>query len=54
MNEIHTSFIKGLLVVAIVTLVSMGTARYFILNSFSATHHTPIFTIQKSQENIDR
>lgn len=47
-NDFHIPFIKSLLIVAVVTLVSMGTARYFINNSFSSTLNTPNFTSLKS------
>jgi len=46
--DFHIPFIKSLLIVAVVTLVSMGTARYFINNRFSTTLNTPNFTSLKS------
>ena len=46
--DFHIPFIKSLLIVAVVTLVSMGTARYFINNNFSNVSNTPNFTSLKS------
>lgn len=54
MNEIHQSFIKSLFLVAIVTLVSMVSARYFISSVLSRELPTQSFTIQKSQDTTDR
>lgn len=50
MNEFHQSFIKSLVLVAIVTIISMVSARYIVSSILSKHTTTPTFTIQKSQD----
>jgi capsular polysaccharide biosynthesis protein len=54
MNEIHTSFIKSLLLVAIVTLVSMATARIIVNKVISDRYKPSNFTLQKLPDQSDR
>lgn len=49
MNEIHHSFIKSLVIVAIVTIVSMASARYFVTRVLDSDNNSSVFTSQKSQ-----
>ena len=48
-KEFHIPFMKSLVLIAVVTLVSMGTAHYFINYGFSSPQNTPNFTSFKSQ-----
>lgn len=48
-DQFHMPFIKTLVIIAAVTLVSMGTARYFIERSLSTPQESQIFTSLKSQ-----
>jgi hypothetical protein len=51
--DFHIPFIKSLVIIAAVTLVSMGTANYFINKIFFPGHYTSIFTSQQSQYSSD-
>lgn len=48
-DDFHIPFLHGMVIVAIVTVISMVTARYFITESLSAPQNTTIFTSQESQ-----
>lgn len=47
-EEFHKPFIKGLIVVAMVTLFSMVSSRLVIDYYINLSYKTPIFTSQKS------
>lgn len=49
MNEFHQSFIKSMVLVAVVTIVSMVSARYIVSSILSRELSSPSFTTQKSQ-----
>ena len=48
LEEFHIPFIKNLVFVGLVTIVSMISARFFIINSFHSISEPPVYT---SQEN---
>ena len=48
-EEFHVPFIKNLVFVALVTVVSMISIRYYLTNSLSASPQTPLYTSQESQ-----
>lgn len=52
-TEFHIPFIKSLAVVALVTIVSMGIAHYFISDRFFGPSKSPIFTSSKSQISVE-
>lgn len=52
-QEIHKPFIKSLVFLGLVTLVSMVSARILIENYMSKKQSTPIFTSQKSQSSMN-
>lgn len=54
MNEIHHSFIKSLVVIAIVTLVSMATARYFVQKVLYSNYNSSVFTSQQSYDSSNK
>ncbi len=54
MTEIHQSFIKSLLLVAVVTLVSMATARIIVNKVLSDRYKPSNFTLQKLPDHSDR
>lgn len=45
----NESFLKSLILIASVTLISMGTARYFISHSSLVPQKTQSFTSQQPQ-----
>lgn len=47
-NDFHIPFIKSLVVIAAVTLVSMASAHYFIYKSFSTAPNAPEYTSSSS------
>jgi len=47
----HHNYLKSMMLVAIVTLVSMICVRYFIVYSFSPYLFSPSFTSQQSEES---
>jgi capsular polysaccharide biosynthesis protein len=49
MNHIHQSFIKSLVLVAVVTIVSMAAARIIVNKVISSHYKSSNFTTQKSQ-----
>lgn len=51
-DEFHIPFIKSLFLVAAVTLISLGTARYFISNRFFGPSNTQVFTSSQSQNEL--
>ena len=53
-NEFHIPFIKSLFLVAAVTLISLGTARYFISNRFFGPSNTQVFTSSQSQNESEQ
>lgn len=44
----HISFIKSLVIIAALTLVSMASAHYFIYKSFSTAPNAPEYTSSSS------
>jgi|APCry1669189034_1035192.scaffolds.fasta_scaffold53472_2 hypothetical protein len=48
-NEFHVSFIKSLVFVALITIVSMVSVRFLLEKPYSNNHKTPIYTSQESQ-----
>lgn len=48
-TEFHIPFIKSLVFVAMVTIVSAGIVHYFSINRFSEPSKSPTFTSQQSQ-----
>lgn len=51
--EYHVPFIKSLVFIAVVTIVSMVSIHYFIKNSLSSQPKSPIYTSQKSQDSTN-
>lgn len=47
-KEFHIPFIKSLVFLALVTIVSMISARYFIFYSFPTQHSMPVYTSSES------
>ncbi len=47
-DQFHIPFIKNLVFIAAVTLVSMVSAHYFIYKSFSKAPNTPEYTSSPS------
>lgn len=47
-EEFHKPFIKNLVIMGLVTIVSMVSARYFIIYSFSIPSSTPVYTSSES------
>jgi hypothetical protein len=47
--EFHVPFIKNLVFVGLVTIVSMISVRYYLVNSLSVPSKSPIYTSQESQ-----
>ena len=50
-EEFHVPFIKSLLFVAMVTIVSMVSVHYYLINSLSFSPNTTIYTSSESQIN---
>ena len=48
-NEFHESFIRSLVFVGLVTLVSMVSAKYIVQYIISSNYKTHEYTIQESQ-----
>jgi hypothetical protein len=48
-EEFHVSFIKNLVFVALVTVVSMISVRYYLTNSLSASQQSSTYTSEQSQ-----
>lgn len=48
-EEYHIPFIKSLVFVAMMTIVSMASVRFLLVNSYSKTTPTPVYTSQESQ-----
>ena len=49
MRDFHVPFIQGLVVVGLVTIVSMISARYLVEYSLSNHLSTPVYTSQEFQ-----
>ena len=49
MRDFHIPFIKSLVIVGLVTIVSMISARYLVEYSIINPHNTPIYTSHDSQ-----
>lgn len=47
-DEFHIPFLHGMIAVALVTVVSMAFAHYFIKNSYSSLQKSASFTSQES------
>jgi hypothetical protein len=52
-EEFHVPFIKNLVFVALVTVVSMISVRYYLTNSLSASQQSSVYTSQQSQIKPD-
>lgn len=52
-HDFHIPFIKSLVIIVAVTLVSMGAANYFINKIFFPGSNTPIFTSLNSQNSVE-
>lgn len=52
-EEYHIPFIKSLIFVAMVTIVSMASVRFLILRSYSPNISTPVYTSTQSQNSPD-
>ena len=50
MREFHIPFLHGLVIVGLVTIVSMISARYLVEYTLSSSSKTPIYTSQESQK----
>jgi hypothetical protein len=48
-EEFHVPFIKNLVFVALVTVVSMISVRYYLTNSLSASQQSSVYTSEQSQ-----
>ena len=48
-EEFHVPFIKNLVFVALVTVVSMISVRYYLTNSLSAYSQSSVYTSEQSQ-----
>lgn len=49
MRDFHVPFIQGLVIVGLVTIVSMISARYLVEYTISHNINTPVYTSQESQ-----
>lgn len=52
-DELHIPFLHGMIVVAIVTVVSMVFAQHFISNRYFPVFKSSSFTSQESQITIE-
>lgn len=52
-HEFHIPFLKSLVFLALVTIVSMISARYFVFYTLSHSSKTPIYTSSESQTLTD-
>lgn len=52
-EEFNIPFIKDLIFIAMVTIVSAGIARFFISNSYLPLQNTTIFTSSQSDISQD-
>lgn len=50
-GEFHIPFIKSLAFVALVTIVSMISVRFYLLKSLSSINNPPVYTSSESQYN---
>lgn len=50
MREFHIPFLYGLVILGLVTIVSMISARYLVEYTLSSSSKTPIYTSQESQK----
>ena len=48
MNEIHRSFLSGLVFVAIITLIAMATSRIVVHRVLNNHENSPVYTIRES------
>jgi len=48
-GQFHIPFIKSLVLMGLVTIVSMISVHYFILQSFSTPSNTRVYTSSESQ-----
>lgn len=51
-NEFHIPFVKNLVFICLVTIVSMVSARYFINNLYSSLSNPPQYTSQPSYNEL--
>jgi hypothetical protein len=52
-NQKNQSFIKHLIFIGLVTIVSMGATRFFMLNYLSHLFNSPQYTSYQSQKQAD-
>jgi len=52
-EEYHVPFIKSLVFIAVVTIVSMVSIHYFITKSLFSSIEPPTYTSQKSQDSTN-
>lgn len=52
-KEFHIPFLKNLILIALVTIVSMGFAHYFISNRFFSPSNSSVFTSAQSQNSVE-
>lgn len=52
-EEFHVPFIKNLVFIAILTLVSMVSVHYFIQNTMSNPSESPQYTSDRSRDELE-
>ena len=52
-QEFHIPFLKSLVFLALVTIVSMVSARYFVFYTLSHSSKTPVYISSESQSLTD-
>ena len=52
-EEFHVPFIKNLVFIAILTLVSMVSVHYFIQNTMSTPSESPQYTSDRSDNTVE-
>jgi hypothetical protein len=52
-EEFHIPFIKNLVFIVIMTLVSMVSAHYFIQNTMSYPSESPQYTSDRTQNELE-
>jgi len=51
-EEFHVPFIKNLVFVGLITVVSMVSVHYFMIKSFSAPQQSSTYTSEQSQSTL--
>ena len=52
-EEFHVSFIKNLVFIAVLTLVSMVSVHYFTQNIMSSPSESPQYTSDRSRDKVE-